>query len=83
MIKNSVILIMISFLMGCSGSMHMQEGWSEATKSYHEASIINPNGQPVAVAALDGMKKNQVIDAYRAETGVMDAERVVQDMGSN
>lgn len=67
---------------GCTGAVHMQEGWGDATRSYHEASVVNPNGQAVTVGALDGMKANQVVDAYRSESGEMSNERIVTEVGS-
>lgn len=77
------VLFSVFIFLGCSSGMTMQEGWGEATKEYHEASTVNPNGQPVTVTALDGMKANQVVDAYRSESGKMSNERVVVDVGSN
>lgn len=77
------VLCSIFTFIGCTSSVTMQEGWGEATKEYHEASTVNPNGQPVTVTSLDGMKANQVVDAYRSESGKMGNERVVVDVGSN
>jgi hypothetical protein len=77
------VLLPVFAFIGCSGHTTMQEGWGEATKEYHEASTVNPNGQPVTVTSLDGMKANQVVDAYRAESGEMSNQRVVVDVGSN
>lgn len=67
---------------GCTGYMHLQEGWGDTTQSYKEASTVNPNGQVVTIGALDGMKANQVVDAYRTESGKMTNERLVEDVGS-
>ncbi len=76
-------VLMALMLTGCTGYTHLQEGWGEATQSYREASVVNPNGQAVTVTSLDGMKANQVVDAYRAETGSMDDDRIVTEVGSN
>jgi hypothetical protein len=81
-----IFIVTVIFMLGvcaCTGQHPMQEGWGETTKSYHEVSVINPNGQAVTVMALDGEKSNQVVDAYRAETGAMQNERIVKDVGSN
>jgi hypothetical protein len=37
----------------------------------------------VTVSALDGMKANQVTDAYRSESGQMSSEKILTDMGSS
>jgi type IV pilus biogenesis protein CpaD/CtpE len=82
-IKTVVVSMAALVITGCTGNTNLQEGWGDATQSYREASIVNPSGQAVTVSTLDGMKANQVVDAYRAESGEMDSERIVTDVGSN
>ncbi len=78
-----VIVVLVTLILaGCTGAAHMQDGWGDATRSYREASVVNQNGQAVTVSALDGMKSNQVVDAYRSESGEMSSERIVTDVGS-
>ncbi len=78
-----VVVSMALMVTGCTGAIHMQDGWGEATQSYRDASVVNPNGQAVTVSPLDGMKANQVVDAYRTESGQMSNERIVTEVGSN
>jgi hypothetical protein len=78
-----VISMIVLIVTGCTGYTHLQDGWGDTTRSYREASVVNPNGQAVTVSALDGMKANQVTDAYRSESGNMDSERILTDMGSS
>ncbi len=78
-----IVATMVLLVTGCTGYTHLQEGWGDATKSYREASVVNPNGQAVTVSALDGMKANQVTDAYRSESGQMSSEKILTDMGSS
>ncbi len=76
------VVSMALIVTGCTANV-TQEGWGEATQSYRDASVVNPNGQAVTVSALDGMKSNQVVDAYRSESGEMSNERIVTEVGSN
>lgn len=82
--KIGLVLIGATILtVGCAGKPTLQDNWGDTLRSYQKASVVNPDGQPPEVSALDGVKADQVIDAYHTEKGEMSNERIVTDVGGN